>query len=309
MKSIISALAGPLAGDTWKRRVLAPEIANSASIARALRVIRGRWPNADQDSADEEAPIFLLSAGWGSGSTLVQRLIMSDQQSMLWGEPFDHALPIGRLAQTIAPVHDRWPRDKYFVPPDEDKPLELQWIANLTPPFDDLRLAHRAFLKTWLREPTRTLGRTRWGFKEVRLTADHGRYLQWLFPRARFVFIYRDVLAAWRSCQNVRWLSVWPEHKVARVSAFAHHWVHLLSGFLDAKDELDAFLVRYEDLVAGNVDLGRLAEHLNTTTLDAGVLDVRVGERGKKARRISILDEAIIRRITGSLRSRLNYDA
>lgn len=309
MKSIIPALAAPLAGERWKRRVLAPEIADSESISKALRVIRGRWPSASAEPSNDPSPIFLLAASWGSGSTLLQRLIMSDQKSMLWGEPFDHAVPVCRLAQTIAPVNHRWPRDRYFDPPDEDTPLELQWIANLTPPFECLREAHRSFFRSWLEEPARALGRDRWGFKEVRLTADHARYLQWLFPRARFVFIYRDVLASWRSCQNVKWLSVWPEHRVARVSAFAHHWCHVLSGFLDARDELDASLIRYEDLVAGKVELGPLAEHLGTSSLDPSVFDVRVGERSKKSRKISTFDEAVLRRITGSLRSRLGYQA
>ena len=308
MKSILSALAGPLASKRWKRRVLAPEIADSASISFALRAIRGRWPRTAVDDTDGEAPIFLLSAAWGSGSTLLQRLIMSDQNTMLWGEPLDHAIPICRLAQMIAPFDDRWPRDKYFAPLEDDKPLESQWIANLTPSIESLHHAHRGFLKDWLQAPAIERGRNRWGFKEVRLTADHARYLQWLFPRARFVFIYRDVLASWRSCQNVKWLSVWPEHKVSRASAFAHHWCHVLSGFLEARDELDAFLVRYEDLVTGNVELDRLAEYLATTSMDPKVFDVRVGERGKKTRGISVFDEAIIRRIAGSLRSHLGYD-
>lgn len=309
MNFLLSALTGPLATENWKRRVLAPEIAGSEAISKALRVIRGRWPRTTVSMENDEAPIFLLSASWGAGSTLLQRLIMSDQESMLWGEPFDHAVPICRLAQTIAPVHDRWPLQKYFTPPVDDEPLEMQWVANLTPPVERFWEAHRSFLQAWLQEPAREQGRRRWGLKEVRLTADHARYLQWLFPRARFVFVYRDVLASWRSCQNVKWLSVWPDYKVSRASAFAHHWQHLLSGFLDAKNELDAFVVRYEDLAAGEIDLDQLAAHVGARSLDPAVLDVRLGERGKKKRAVSFVDESIIRRITGSLRSRLSYDS
>lgn len=307
MNSILASLAGPLASDRWKQRVLAPEIVDSGSISRALRVIRGRWPETSDVSAVDEQPIFLFSAGWGSGSTLLQRLIMSDQQTMLWGEPLDHAVPVCRMAQTIVPITDRWPRDHYFSPPDLGAPLEMQWVANLTPPISSLHRAHRAFFRSWLQEPAKRLGRQRWGFKEVRLTVDHARYLQWLFPGARFAFVYRDVLASWRSCQNVKWFSVWPDYRVARASAFAHHWRHVLSGFLEARDELDVFIVRYEDLTQGGVDPSLLADHIGTASLDPAVFDVRVGERSKKSRGISMIDEAVIRAIAGSLRSHVGY--
>ena len=122
------------------------------------------------------------------------------------------------------------------------------------------------------------------------------------------MFVYRDVLKSWRSCQHVKWLSVWPDHKVARASAFAHHWCHLLSGFFEAKDELNAFMIRYEDLVAGDLDFGQLADYLGTDALDPAVLDVRVGERGAKSSGVSSFQEAVIRRIAGSLRSRAGYD-
>ena len=40
-----------------------------------------------RDDNDNEEPIFLLSAGWRSGSTLLQRLIMSDSNVLIWGNP------------------------------------------------------------------------------------------------------------------------------------------------------------------------------------------------------------------------------
>src|SRR6185312_12863121 len=44
------------------------------------------------------SPIFLLSAGWRSGSTLLQRMIMEKNHDILmWGEPFDHASIFDRM--------------------------------------------------------------------------------------------------------------------------------------------------------------------------------------------------------------------
>jgi hypothetical protein len=46
---------------------------------------------------------------------------------------------------------------------------------------------------------------------------------------------------------------------VSRVSSFAHHWVHLVTGFLDAQSEINAHVISYEDLVEGRASLGALA--------------------------------------------------
>jgi Sulfotransferase family len=285
--------------------VLPPEIAASGQIRRALGVLRARWPVPD--SADDDSPIFVLSAGWGSGSTLLQRLIMSDRDTLLWGEPFDHAVPLFRLAQMIVPVSDRWPRDAYFESPSSSKPLQDRWVANLTPPVDQLRNAQREFVRTWLARPASDAGRSRWGLKEVRLTADHARHLKWLFPRARFVFLYRDVLKSWASCRHVKWHSVWPGYRVDRPSAFGHHWRHLVEGFLDAQQELDATLISYEDLVHGKVDFKALANRLGTGALDTAVLDVKLGARSAKRSSPTRNETAILMGITSALREKLGY--
>ena len=39
-----------------------------------LKCIEERWPMADADK-DTERPVFVFSAGWRSGSTLLQRLL------------------------------------------------------------------------------------------------------------------------------------------------------------------------------------------------------------------------------------------
>ncbi len=294
-----------LSGPAWKARVLAPEIARSAAISRALSIVRSRWPGDTID--DDISPIFLLSAGWGSGSTLLQRLIMSGKDALLWGEPFDHAVPIFRLAETIAPISDRWPRDRYFGDLQSSVPLHDQWIANLVPPVRVLRRAHREFLDTWLGSAARDAGFRRWGLKEVRLTADHARFLKWLFPKAKFVFLYRDVVHSWASCRHVRWFSVWPGYKVARPSAFAHHWRHLVEGFLHSAKSLDALVVRYEDLKDNALSLESLAAHLEIEAPDPSVLELRLGARSGRRPPATPHETAIIRSITDELRAKLGY--
>ncbi len=232
---------------------------------------------------------------------------MSDESILLWGEPHDHAVPIARMAQMIAPISDRWPRSSYYQPLDNEQPLNEQWIANLSPPIVALQDAHRRFFEAWLRDPAAAHGRLRWGLKDVRSTADHARYLRWLFPGAKFVFLVRDVLNSYRSCRHVDWFSVWPDFRVRRASSFAHHWTHLVSGFLDARRELGAYFLRYEDLIDGQVSLDELASHLEADSLDPAVLDLKLGSRAGGRKPLTVREQTIVHAIADPMRQQLGY--
>ena len=296
-----------LASDYWKSRVLAPEIGSSKDLSKALGIIRTRWPETFSTVSSTSTPIFLFSAGWGSGSTLLQRLIVSCDSTLLWGEPHDHAVPIHRLAQMLTPINDRWPKDIYFRTTFDERALKNQWIANLSPHPESLKNAHISFIESWLKVPAAAENCENWGLKEVRLTVDHARYLRWLFPNAKFVFLYRDVINSFRSCRGVPWFSVWPTHGVSRPSAFAHHWRHLLSGFVDGAAELDALLVRYENLVSGDMPLSAISKYLGTGDVDAGILNNKLGARSNKRGALTRRENWIIRSITDELREQLDY--
>lgn len=296
-----------LSSHYWKSRVLAPEIGGSKALGTALGIVRSRWPETFANGGSRSTPIFLFSAGWGSGSTLLQRLVTSGDSTLLWGEPHDHAVPIHRLAQMLIPISDRWPRDSYFGAKSDELALQDQWIANLSPRPDALQKAHINFIETWLKDSAAAKGCKNWGLKEVRLTVDHARYLRWLFPQARFLFLYRDVIKSYRSCRGVDWHSVWPNYRVRPPSAFAHHWNHLLAGFIDGAAELDALLVKYEDLVSGETPLCAISDYLGTGDIADGILGNKLGSRSNKHGELTRRETWIIRSITDELRERLNY--
>ncbi len=149
------------------------------SIEDGLLAIERRWPNlAGQD--DEDSPVFILAAGWRSGSTLLQRLL--SERCLIWGEPYGHAGLIPSLADPIRCFTDRWPEPHHFYRGHPPEALATTFIANLYPGVSDLRRAHRGFFERLFAEPARAAGHDRWGLKEVRLDADHALYLRWLFP-------------------------------------------------------------------------------------------------------------------------------
>ena len=222
------------------------------TIEDGLRAMERRWPEVFRQD-HEDSPIFILSAGWRSGSTLLQRLL--SERCLIWGEPYGHAWPIPSMADQVRFFTDRWPEPHHFYRGQPRESLATSFIANLYPGVGDLLHAHRGFFERLFAEPARAAGYDRWGLKEVRLDADHALYLRWVFPRARFLFLIRNPYDAWRSyaaraVRGWQWYNRWPDEPITARS-FAAHWDRLVTSFLEGHRKVDGLLVRYEDLAAG----------------------------------------------------------
>lgn len=125
-----------------RKFTLPSELRNSHKIAQALNCITQRWSDLPTSTNDSESPVFILSAGWRSGSTLMQRLLMSSGEIAVWGEPLDDCAIIPRLAFSIAAITPKWPDKAYFSDDTSLSTLANNWIANLTPPISYLRSSH-----------------------------------------------------------------------------------------------------------------------------------------------------------------------
>jgi hypothetical protein len=265
----------------------------------------------ERSGQEGESPIFLLCAGWRSGSTLLQRLIMSDPAVMLWGEPYDECGVIQALADTLKAFRRGWPPSEYYYDGRPREQLTGDWIANLFPSADALRQGHRMFFETVFAVPARDAGAKRWGIKEVRLNAGHAQYLHWLFPQASFVFLLRNPLDAYRSyCRYGRnWYDTWPDRPVFTPTAFGRHWRELAEGFVRDAPRLNALVIRYEELTGSTQQVvAKIEQHLDIR-LDASVIGKKVGtsERGGEQAWISRLEKSLLWRAVSPLAEDLGY--
>lgn len=299
-----AALRGPSQARWDHQRLLE----SGAAIRDGIAALEAAGVKGDAD--DPERPIFLLSAGWRSGSTMAQRLIMSSRKVLMWGEPYDECGLIQAMASSSRAFRAGWPPEEYFYRGQPLSDLSGSWIANLFPDLESWRAGQRALFDRMFSKPAQAAGVRRWGIKEVRLSGDHAFYLRWLYPNARFVFLYRNPLDAYRSYRRYgsNWYDVFPDRPVLTPRYFGRHWADLTQSFLVEAETLGALVVRYEDLIANEVWIDRLESHLEID-IDRTVLRNKVGSSKEQRRQVqpSYLERWLLRRAVSPTAEKTGY--
>ena len=286
----------------------------AADLPARLADVTHRWPEAIDDPLPCEDPVFIFSAGWRSGSTLLQRMVIAGSKTasttgsgtMIWGEPHNRAEMIPNMARQWRPFTDRWPpladQDARLI----EGPLEHAWIPKLSPPVLALRRAHRAYFDTMFGAPARELGHPRWGIKEVFLDPAHVVYLRWLFPESRMLFLVRNPQDAFLS-YKIRgpWYLQWPQRSIATGWSYGRLWSRLAIGYHELSKEGVGLLVRYEDLEASSE---RIADHLGHPVPPPSALPRRRGDAPVRGRpRVGLFESMVVSARTRSARRCLRF--
>jgi len=209
-------------------------------ITRSVARIESLLKNEQDDALDCENPVFILSAGWRSGSTLLQRMIMADEKVLIWGEPYAHSSIVQSLCGQIQAISDKWPNVNHLHRESGDINPDT-WIANLSPPLLCLRKAHRMYFDNLFGEPARNSGRKIWGLKEVRLNTRHAvnPFDAWLSYKQR---------GPWYYCRS--------QKAVGNIWEFSQIWNDVALDFLLNHHEIGGLLLKYEELNASYMQIG-----------------------------------------------------
>ena len=295
ISEVVRALFGPR--HTWGYQKNAVQESQNIS-ARLTDAFT--WVSDDAAQCDEQ-PVFLFSAGWRSGSTLLQRMIMQNNSKIvIWGEPYNLCNIFDGLANQFRAFTPTWPKEIHFLSKIDRSCLSNQWVANLYPDVDDLLIAHREFLNTLFAQPARRFGGENWGIKVVRLNIDHATYLKRLYPKGKFIFLCRDPFASYASFRKIYdgWFAQWPDRVVATPYSYGRHWATLTQGFLRGHKSLDGLFIRYEDL-DDERQCDRLGDYLgwrvSCASSMARIVGGLGGDAGDRKPRMTAIERALLR--------------
>src|SRR5579872_3718298 len=257
-------------------------------LSESIALLEAGESDATGTEKEQEAPIFLLSTGWRAGSTLLQRILVTDSRLLLWGEPLGEMTIASKLAEMmsdfISPRNLRLWRDQND-PTSAD--LSISWVANLYPSGDEFRSALRSLFDQWLRGPAYKRGFTRWGFKDVRLSAAEAALLHWLYPKAKFVIISRHPYDCYRSLADAEWDPVYyryPDVCMDSAASFARLWNRLAVSWSELPAGFPSIHIKYEDLINGKVDFRKLESWLGIEIKESVALSASVGGTAKRNR-------------------------
>ena len=214
-------------------------------------------------------PVFVFASSWRSGSTLVQRYITSTGNTLIWGETGG---ALNSIAESIAGWQQITADSKQrfagglggkgeatfhkFITCTKQEQAQ-QWIANLSPPFNELLAGLRTLFDTIYAEHAQKLWYPNWGIKETRCDLNTAIQLQRLFPQARFVFLVRNPFDVILSVKRRDWLGKDNSH--ATLKYFATHWLTRAEQFRQANFGLT---LRYEDFVSNPLQQQKLLSFL-----------------------------------------------
>jgi len=292
----------------WARSEHA-ELPHVHQLTESIAALHMSAPDAVSGESDPEAPIFLLSTAMRSGSTLLQRILVTDPRLLLWGEPFSEMDLMPRIAEMLSHSISPWNLSLSENINLTSPSIATSWIADLYPPGENFRLALRGFFDRWLGEPARQTGFARWGLKEVRLGATEATLLRWLYPRAKFLILSRHPYDCYRSLADSGWRAVyhWPsENCIDSAAAFAGLWNRLALSWSELPAGFPSFHIKYEDLINGKVDFRKLESWLGIEIRENVALSVKVGGTAKRAR-LSWYERAIIAREAAAGMQALGY--
>jgi sulfotransferase family protein len=268
----LRVLREALSGTPRARRRHAEHTATPATVEAGLAAIARRWPSLASPQTSE--PIFILSTGWRCGSTFLQRWLMKDTDILIWGEPYRYSQPIHLLARQVSAFAQAgWPPDFFFADQYSDEAdFTQEFVANLYPSMEEFLGAHIAYFERLFVAPAARFNRARWGLKEVSLTVDDACYLKWLFPKARFIFLYRSPYHAYRSYRQWRdWYRSWPDEPIFTATSFGKWWKELTADFVRHHEKVGGLLVQYETISKPETRK-RLEDYLGVTLADPSSL-------------------------------------
>jgi Sulfotransferase family len=219
--------------------------------------------------SSELSPIFVTAPSIRSGTTLLQRLLCSSSNALIYGEECGKDLEL--LLQLYASKVAVYSHSRRRVAASLKRVLDgdvNDWITDLMPDLDGyLQALGRSFLSglAYCRDYAAEVGRPVWGIKYPGWPPHFINLLRKVMPQSRFIIIHRDITDCLRSAKARR--SVNTEQEVRQ---FCKAWADNLTFMLGMKNDRSVLVISYEELLTEPERIGSLLAGF------AGVRDMKL---------------------------------
>jgi len=260
------------------------------------------------------SPLFILAPTARCGITLLQRLLNSSREIIIYGE---NKLPTNWIPQALldvsaaAEAHNRARKKlldgSYDFWSSAAWPDTRQWSQALV---EALELLLRTCQRCAAED-----GFSRWGIKNPLDDAKSCAVLYNVLPHARFIFLYRHIVDVMRSYKGRKWLG-----SAQTCIEVAARWVRNVSYMLTGQIPDRILLIRYEDMLASPDEwTDRLEQFAGVSGIDRTIFQRKINTFAGKEENghspdqyiapqpLSAQELAIIRQLAGNMLRQCGY--
>ncbi len=227
------------------------------------------------------APIIILAPSPRAGTTLIQRLISSSQNAIIYGDPVGQEIEF--LIAYAETKKDTYSRYSPAICPSRASVIDRadrNFIATLMPESSRMCDAFDTLPESWLRvcaEDAEAAGRSLWGWKLAGVNPFAVSILPKWFPSARFIIISRDLEEVARSAKADGHF-----HCEAGLRQFCDAWLNGGSAlkFLAANHGERVLTLGYSDMITDQQDtVSRLEEFTSARDIKQDVFQRKINNQ------------------------------
>ena len=272
----------------------------------------------DATNIQQISPIFILAPTARNGITLIQRLLNSSKQIIIYGENYQLIENLPELVYANVAIHQHHAehldqiRNKFLGGNDDF------WTSGLMPQTHEIMVLSFEWFYSLLRhyhDCSIRYGFNRWGIKSPMTGPQSFDRMAALLPNAQFIFIYRNLYDVIRSAKARQFIS-----NSCQFAQYVTSWKNNITHVLSATN-LRLLVIQYE-LLTSETDtwIGKIESFTNTSGIDRSVMTRRINtftgsqDHGWsstsyiKPAELSNGEIEVIRNEAGDLLDRFQYD-
>lgn len=222
-------------------------------------------------SAATLSPVFIWAPTARCGVTLLQRLITSSREVLVFGEDtfLTNMLPMAIATYSgerkdSNEARKRLASGDYRFWSSAAHPDTQLYVQGLYQALSGVISVYET--------SARAEGFKRWGVKEPNPNWDAVNFYATVFPRSKHLFVYRHIEDVMRSYKSRGWLKT-----IDDVRNTATQWAVNMENILANRSSPRACVIQYEELLSGREkECQRIREYLEITAFDMSVFDTKV---------------------------------